>query len=469
MHKLNNKDLEDYLDSFLGEDSESFLVAKPESTAIRVNTLKNSKLEIENWFKQLKQKFSKIPFSQNGFIIPQDDIPFSHTLDFFLGKIQYQGISSQLPALVLNPQPGEKVLDMAAAPGSKSTQIGAMMQNKGSLYLNDISRQRLQALNANTQKAGMLNQVLLNYSGDRFGNLFPKFFDKILLDAPCTALGTLSSSPEVTGWWSREKLHKLCGIQERLFISAIKALKTGGEMVYSTCSIAPEENEMLIQEMLDEYPLEILPIDLRGTENFKNGLSSYDGIPFDPNMKHALRVFPHQHEMEGFFVARLRKTKGHVLHQEWKRASFTETMAYDDEQVGQDLKEISETYGIPVDFWQDYRFIRTQKRLWMTNRDLKEIPADGVTSAGMLLAEKKQFMWKLFNQSAQYLNELVKKRRLAFTKEQMLEIFTNGKMDLPGIGNGYYVIEWQGKVVASIYVEKEKGQMRLPHKFRLVL
>jgi len=144
-------------------------------------------------------------------------------------------------------------------------------------------------------------------------------------------------------------------------------------------------------------------------------------------------------------------------------------MAYDDEQVGQDLKEISETYGIPVDFWQDYRFIRTQKRLWMTNRDLKEIPADGVTSAGMLLAEKKQFMWKLFNQSAQYLNELVKKRRLAFTKEQMLEIFTNGKMDLPGIGNGYYVIEWQGKGVASVYVEKEKGQMRLPHKFRLVL
>jgi len=117
MHKLNNQDLEDYLDSFLGEDSESFLVAKPESTAIRVNTLINSKLEIENWFKQLKQKFSKIPFSQNGFIIPQDDIPFSHTLDFFLGKIQYQGISSQLPALVLNPQPGEKVLDMAASTG----------------------------------------------------------------------------------------------------------------------------------------------------------------------------------------------------------------------------------------------------------------------------------------------------------------------------------------------------------------
>ncbi len=453
----------------MGEESQLFLVAKPESSAIRANTLKNSHLAIESRLKQLHQNYTKISFNQNGFILTQDNVPLSHTLDFFLGRIQYQGISSQLPALVLNPKPGEKVLDLAAAPGSKSTQIGAMMQNKGSLFLNDISRQRLQALNANTQKAGMLNQVLLNYSGDRFGNLFPNYFDKILLDAPCTALGTLSSSPEVMGWWSQEKLHKLCGIQERLFISAIKALKTGGEMVYSTCSIAPEENEMLVQKMLEDYPLEILPIELPGTENFKNGLSSYDGIQFDPYMKKALRVFPQQHEMEGFFVVRLRKTEGHVLHQAWKRAVLSETRVFDDEQVKQDLIEISETYGISNKFWQNYRFIRTKNRIWMTNLETRDIPTEGVTSAGMLLAEKKQFMWKLFNQSAQFLSSHIENRRLLFSKEQMMKIFAQGKMELPGLGNGYYVIEWQEQVIASIYVEKEKGQIRLPHKFRLVL
>lgn len=466
---MKNIELDNWLNHFFGSKKELFLNAAPEPTAVRVNTLRSSAAEFQTRLKQLNVRFKALPFNPDGFIIPEDVLPLSHTLDFFCGKIQYQGVASQLPVLALNPKPGERVLDIAAAPGSKSTQIAALMQNKGSLYLNDFSRKRMQALNSNTQKAGVVNQVLLNFNGERLGNLFPAYFDKILLDAPCTALGTLNSQPEVGGWWSLEKLAKLASIQERLLISAMKALKPGGEMVYSTCSIAPEENEILIQSIIDKYPLEIIPFKLPGAENFARGLQSYNGLTFTEEMKYALRVFPGEHEMEGFFVIRLRKTEAYPHHQPWKKAAFVPTKDAYDEAVASDLEEISDLYGIPKGIWENYRYIRTQKRIWMSNKENTEIPAEGVSSAGLLLGEKKQFMWKLFNQSARFFEGHISKRRLSLTKKQMIELFAQGKMELAATKNGYYALEWNGRVVGSIYVESGRVKLRLPHRFRLIL
>ncbi len=468
MHINNNEELENWLSDFFGSNKKLFLNALAEQTGIRVNTLRSSAADLQKRLDQLDVPFKPITFNPNGLVIPEDVLPLSHTIDFFCGKIQYQGIASQLPALVLNPQPGERVLDMAAAPGSKSTQIAALMQNKGSLYLNDFSRKRMQALNGNTQKAGVINQVLLNHNGERLGNLFPAYFDKILVDAPCTALGTLNSQPEVGDWWSLEKLRKLSSIQERLLISAMKALKVGGELVYSTCSIAPEENEVLIQKIIDKYPLEILPVKLAGTETFAGGLQKYKGQIFTEDMKKALRVFPQEHGMEGFFVIRLRKTKDYAFHQSWKKAAFIRTKEYSDAAVADDLAEISDVYGIPPEVWKDYRYIRTQKRIWLTNEAYTEIPQERVSSAGLLLGEKKQFMWKLFNQSARFLDGQISKRRLSLAKEQMSKLFAEGALLLPEMKNGYYVLEWDGKAIGSLYVEAGRAQLRLPHKFRLV-
>ncbi len=465
---MKNPELDNWLSEFFGSKKELFLNAVPEPTAVRVNTLRSSAADLQNRLNQFGVSYKSIAFNPNGFIIPRDTLPLSHTLDFFCGKIQYQGIASQLPALVLNPQPGERVLDIAAAPGSKSTQIAALMQNEGILYLNDFSRQRLQALNSNTQKAGVINQVLLNHNGERLGNLFPAYFDKILVDAPCTALGTLNSQPEVGGWWSLEKLRKLSSIQERLLISAMKALKVGGELVYSTCSVAPEENEMLIQRIIAKYPLEILPIKLTGTETFAGGLQKYNGHTFTEEMKKALRVYPQEHGMEGFFVIRLRKTQDFMPQPSWKKAVFVQTNHFSDETVAADLSEISDVYGIPQEVWKEYRYIRTQKRIWLTNAANTEIPEERVSSAGILLGEKKQFMWKLFNQSARFFGNQISKRRLSLSREQMIEIFAQGTMSLEGIKNGYYVLEWNGRCVGSVYVEAGRAKLRLPHKFRLI-
>lgn len=466
MNLLHNPELDNFLGALFGNQKERFLSANPEPAAVRINTLRTTAAQFDKRLQELGQAVQGSAVSNLTRIIEPDPLPLSHTLDFFLGRFQYQGLSSQIPALVLNPKAGERVLDMAAAPGSKSTQLAALMENRGSLYVNDLSRQRLQALNANLQKAGALNQVLLHFNGERLGNLFPEYFDKILLDAPCSALGTLASSPEVAGWWSCERLEKLMAIQERLFVAAVKALRPGGELVYSTCSVAPQENDELIQRMLKIYPLDILSLDWAPADTFiaDEAAKGAESLP------RSLHVYPHLHQMEGFFVVRLRKNSKMKQHQTWKKAAFVKTCPADDPSVKHDLEELAQTYGIDESVWQDYRFIRTRNRLWMTVADNRQVPQlERMASAGLLLAEKKQFMWKLFNQSVQFLGAQIQNRIVDLDDESLKELFATGRRSFEELANGYHVIAHAGQNIASLYVENGKGQIRLPHRFNLII
>jgi len=464
---MNNPELKQYLQSLLQDKYQSFIIAPPEKTALRINSLKIKADEGFRYLDDLNINYKKLLFSPLGFVPDEKSIPISHTLSFFLGWFQYQGIASQIPPLALNPKPGETVLDMAASPGSKSTQIAAMMQNRGRLYLNDISRSRLQPLNANTQKAGLINQILLQLPGERLGNYLPEYFDKILVDAPCTALGTLAGSPEMIHWWSQKKLKKLSALQERLLTSAFKALKSNGEMVYSTCSIAPEENELVIQKLIENYPIEIISIDNIDTKMWGNGLKSYKNQSFPPSMDNAIRVLPQEHKMEGFFVIKLRKKDSFKRQYEYKKAAFSSLFKGSDAEIEHDLKEISDDYGIPMHFWQPYRFKRTKKRLWLLNSEFEEIPEEGFVSGGMLLGERKLFQWKLSNQSIQFLGRSITKRQVELNGNELKEIFKNSKMCKSGISDGYYVLSWKDKNIASLYVADGGLRMRTPHSLVL--
>ena len=466
---MQNEALHTYISQFFGSDSPLFLQARPEPAAVRVNTLRSNASVFTGRLKTLGVPFEPVAFNPNGFIVRDDSLPLSHTLDFFCGDFQYQGISSQLPALALAPKPGERVLDMAAAPGSKSTQIAALMHNRGQLFVNDVSRPRLQALNANTQKAGVFNHVLLNLGGEQMGTLFPNFFDKVLLDAPCSALGTLPAHPEIVSWWSPEKMKRLTGVQSRLLISAFKSLKPGGELVYSTCSFTPEENEMQILAVLEKYPMEILSVSLPGSESFLRGLSAYKGLTFPQEMERAWRVLPHVHGMEGFFVIKLRKTGIHKLPNPARVASFKPTREAGHPEVRADLREISETWGVPPEVWQKFRFVRTSKRLWLTAAEVTRIPENGFTSAGLLLGEKKQFMWKLYNQAVRLLDSRITRRIFRPQSEVLRELFASGTARVPSLKNGYFALEWNHRLIGSIYVESGRAQIKLPHRFHLVL
>ncbi len=462
-----NKFLKAYLKDLLGDQITRFWNARPEPRAIRVNTIKTTVAEVKKRLEQWNVPFRPVSFNPEGLIIEDDRLPLSQTLDFFLGKFYYQGVSSQLPAVVLNPQKGDKVLDLAASPGSKSTQMAAMMDNTGFLVLNDVSMKRIQALNTNIQNIGSVNYAIYRQPGERIGNILPEYFDKVLLDAPCSALGIIHSHPEVYSWLSAKRLAKIVEQQRQLLVSAYKALKVGGEMVYSTCSISPEENEELIQFMLDHYPLEIVEIAPEIHKLFLPGLTEYQNKSFTPDMTKAIRILPHLHEMEGFFVVKLRKTGRR--HKAVKTYRTFKTLAYNHPDVEDDLRQISEQWGIPEDTWQRYRYIKTRDRLWMVNTQIKNIPEENFLNAGLLLGEKRIFGWKLPNDSIQYFSRWITKRHLAVSEEQLRELFNTGMTNVPGVEKGYYALSWQGQAIGSLYVEKQRAKIRLMHRFKVIL
>jgi 16S rRNA (cytosine1407-C5)-methyltransferase len=464
-----DSELDKYLRLFLGKRYNNYVEAQPEPRAIRVNLLKSSAVELESFIQSLNYSIEKIPFGSDGYILRHDFVPLSHTLFYFTGQFMYQGVSSQLPVLCLDVQPGDRVLDLTAAPGSKSTQLAAMMNNQGMLVLNDYSTSRMQALNANMQRCGVTNYTLLKHRGQDLGRLLPNIFDKVLCDVPCTATGTLNAHPEIRSWWNTKKLYKLANIQYYLLVSAIKTLKTGGELVYSTCSIAPEENEQVINRVLQSYPVEVIPAPNHLKVSFEDGLKSYNGEIFDKTLRHAIRIFPDEHQMEGFFVIRLRKTGSTALIDRTIAAGWINTLDRTHSTVSEILGELSTEWGIPEAEWTHYRYYRTKTRLWMLTGNIHTLPVNGFVSSGLLLAEKRIHGWKLVTASVQYFSRFISRRRLTLPDETLVLLFKEGKIDHKTQKDGYYALIYQDEPIASVFAHNDQIMLRLPHSFNLVL
>lgn len=279
--------------------------------AIRVNTLKIGvdeligKLKSRGWeIKQLSEKHPEI------LIIESELIPgeVGKTREHILGYYYSQEVTSMMPLIALGVEPGDIFLDLCAAPGSKTTQAASMMENKGSIIANDVSMGRISILAANLERCGVTNSIVTRHPGNELCSKLDKLkfkFDKILVDAPCSGEGNIRCSPRTFVEWSEGLLKALSRKQKRIAGSAVDLLKEGGEMVYSTCTHAPEENEEIIQYLIEEKGMEVVDIDL--PLRVRNGLDSWRGKKFDDSMKKCVRIYPHDNDLEGFFVCKLRK------------------------------------------------------------------------------------------------------------------------------------------------------------------
>ena len=458
-----------YVTDLLGAELKTFLEAPSPAPAIRRNELKIDRESFEKFLDRLGQKYQQIPFNTDGYVLGEDNLPLSHTLNFFLGYFQYHGCSSQLPVVLLDAQPGERVLDMTAAPGSKSTQLAAVMKNQGELILNDSTLSRHQPLNVNMQRCGAVNYYVLNAWGERMGSIFPEYFDKVLLDAPCSALGTVHNNPGILDWWNVDKLVKLSRVQYQLLISAIKALKVGGELVYSTCSIAPEENEMVIQRLLNEYPLQIVNPPASLSRLFDSGWTEYQSEKFNPALSAAIRIWPQRHRMEGFFAVKLRKMDSIKINKNHGSANMISTLPATHPAVQAVTSDLEKNWGLCQSLWQNSRFVLTSTRLWVVNQFVQKVPNIRFVFAGLLLAEKKLFGWKLLNNSAQVFSDCISKRRIEATDTILNTLFASGKILLPSLADGYYVLEYKNKVLACVYSKAGETRINLPHHFNLVI
>ncbi|MBN2101322.1 MAG: RsmB/NOP family class I SAM-dependent RNA methyltransferase [Candidatus Aenigmarchaeota archaeon] len=271
--------------------------------SFRVNTLK---ISVEDALELLKGNgiiTKRIPWTKNGFFTDVKSV--GNSFENFMGYIYIQGPASMLPAMVLDPNPGETVLDMCASPGSKTTQIAAMMKNKGVLVANESDYKRIKLLRFNNDKNGVLNSVITNLDGRDFAKSKLRF-DKILLDAPCTGEGIVMREWEVIKRWNMKLVIKMCRLQKDLIASAISCLKPGGTLVYSTCTLSPEENEEVIDHALKIGGIELEDIELKGIKTRK-GLTSWDRYTYNERVSKCVRVWPQDNGTEGFFVAKLKK------------------------------------------------------------------------------------------------------------------------------------------------------------------
>ncbi len=224
------------------------------SVSVRVNTLKATIQEIMEVFRVNGITFQRTGAVPNSLIVTNKKENSIEKLDIYkLGKIYLQNLSSQVPVLILDPKPGEKVLDMCSAPGSKTTQIAAMMQNSGVLVANEIDQIRFEKLKHNINMQGVKIAELELGNAVSIGEKHPEKFDKILLDVPCSAEGKINiKEPRTHKFWSEKVVRENAKLQHRLILSGLKSLRSGGLMVYSTCSLMRDENDDIIEFAVGE-------------------------------------------------------------------------------------------------------------------------------------------------------------------------------------------------------------------------
>ena len=272
----------------------------PLRKSIRVNRLKTTVEHFVNEWHQAGYQLIPIPWCEDGFWIDESVKALPAGLGNFLPHLQgcfyIQEASSMLPvtALLATAQNPQMILDVAAAPGSKTTQIAAMVNNHGLIIANELSSSRLKGLYSNIQRCGVTNVCLTHADGRIFGEKTEQTFDAILLDAPCGGEGTVRKDPDALSNWSLESVLTMSALQKELIVSAFKALKPGGTLVYSTCTLSFEENQWVCQHLIDEYPGEVKIVGLNNLFKGAEQAVTEEGY---------LHVYPHIFDSEGFFVA----------------------------------------------------------------------------------------------------------------------------------------------------------------------
>ena len=277
------------MEDMLGDDFEPFLAAyeQPRTYGLRVNT---AKISCEEFEQIVPFEVKKIPWVSNGYFYNEDVRPSRCAL-YQAGLYYLQEPSAMTPASRISVEPGEYVLDMCAAPGGKATAVGSALKGEGLLVANDISTTRARALLRNLELFGIPNLFVANEKPEKMVNNFPEFFHKIILDAPCSGEGMFRKEEALARDWTPEKSEELSRIQKQLCLNAADMLQPGGQMLYSTCTFAPCEDEQIISWLLRERP-ELSLISMEGYEGFSTGNPEWgDG---NPQLKKCVRIFPHK-------------------------------------------------------------------------------------------------------------------------------------------------------------------------------
>ncbi|MTI69333.1 MAG: NOL1/NOP2/sun family putative RNA methylase [Firmicutes bacterium] len=363
MENILKDEIKDFTESFNDETLKG----------LRINPLKISK---KNFIDISPFNLEEVPWCDKGFYIKDTNLrPGKHPY-YHCGLYYIQEPSAMIAVEALNPKPGDKVLDLCAAPGGKSTQIAAKLNNKGLLVSNDINPKRTKALEKNMKMFGVKNSIITNENPLKLSNHFENYFDKILVDAPCSGEGMFKRDKKAIKEWSENTSKKYADIQRGILKNVSKMLKPEGILVFSTCTFSPKENEGTIKWLLENFnEFELINIDI---DNLDNGLS--EAINASKDLEKTKRLWPHKINGDGHFVAKLmkkdsKKTKPLKKFESSKNINIEPFIEFQDKYLNKKLKG-------------KYNLIND--RLYLIPNNFPNMKGLRIVNSGLLLGELKR-------------------------------------------------------------------------------
>lgn len=387
------------------------------------------------------------------------------TIEHITGDYYIQSLSSMLPPIVLSPASSDVVLDLCSAPGSKTTQLAGLMNNIGTLIANEVQLDRVKTLVYNLDRMNIINTGVIHFKGEWLGRFYQNYFDKILVDAPCSGLGIIQKRGEVSNWWSNKRVENLSELQLKLLVVAVKMLKPGGELVYSTCTMTVEENEMVIDKLINKYPLEILPIEIPIKSN--EGFTSFNGNLFNPSLSYARRIIPWEADSEGFFLVKIRKNEITPFPESINIKPNTFEFIHN-KKLTKYFQQLEKSFGISPNVFDSYKFLMKSNDLFFVSANWEDNYLDKFSRIGIKLGTiDKNDELNLHTNAAEVLQKEITKNKIIIEDNTELKKYLEGGIIKRESGiRGQVVVGWKDSILGTAIVSDGGIKSRFPRSKR---
>jgi NOL1/NOP2/sun family putative RNA methylase len=393
MRTLLIEEYEAYIESF----------EAPYASGLRINSLK---LSVDQFKNIVPFELEPIPWIDHGFYYDSKEQPAKHPY-YYAGLYYIQEPSAMTPAHFLPIEEGDKVLDLCAAPGGKTTELGAKLKGTGLLISNDISASRAKALVKNIELFGITNALITSESPSKLSHYFVEYFDKILVDAPCSGEGMFRKDATMIKSWEQYGVDYYHQLQKEIIVEAAKMLKPGGYLLYSTCTFSPEENEGTLDYLLNQYPeftVETLP----QIQGFHRGRPEW--INGREDLNHCIRIWPHKVKGEGHFIALLKKGNPNIEHNTSIDTKTNKSTTYTEFDLF-----VEENLNINLD---SNRIQVIQDKVYLMPEDLPNLKGLRFLRTGWYLGDLKKKRFEPSQAFAMGLKKSEVNKTINFTKEQ---------------------------------------------------
>ena len=466
-----NENIVNYINSIYGETeakSYKIFINQTPSLYIRVNA---SKISDSGLLNKLQSKYGitteKIAYYSNIFKVKDENNLIGKTLEHILGHYYIQSLSSYIPAQVLYPQHDDIVMDLCSAPGSKTTELGEIMNDRGTIVANEIQLDRLKSLVHNIDRMNQLNVGVTHFKGEQLNTIYSNYFDKVLVDAPCSGLGIVQKKIEVNDWWSLERVRRLSELQLKLLVSAIKMLKPGGEIVYSTCTLTVEENEAVIDKILNKYPVEVMDFEISVPS--RNGIINYQDQNFNSSLLKAKRILPWEVDSDGFFIIKLKKndkTKQPFI----REIKQKEVRLFNSKNnfIKDHLKFISNQFGITENVLNEFKYIVKKNDIFFVADNWFDSNPGIFERIGIRFGTRGTENKIIFNSlAAQLFQNYVSKNIFELKDTNDLELYMKGgTIKIPTDQKGQCIVKFENDILGTAVFTEAGLKSQFPRAFR---